>query len=149
MPFQRVRWSPSHPSHLEPVPEPSAGDDMYPPFHVVRLALEFEQHGDFLEQGDTIERIWLETVQEPGISPSQKTTLCTLERREFDSLSSLLSAFQAAFDRIDPDIVLTAGGDQRWFPWLVEQTKAHHLPLVLGRTSEPLRQSTGQSTIHS
>lgn len=149
MPFQRVRWSPSHPSHLEPVPEPSAGDDMYPPFHVVRLILEFEQHGGFPEQGDTIERIWLETVQEPGISPSQKTTLCTLERREFDSLSALLNAFQAAFDRIDPDIVLTAGGDQRWFPWLVEQTKAHHLPLVLGRTSEPLRQSTGQRTIHS
>ena len=45
--------------------------------------------------------------------------------------------------------MLTAGGDQHWFPWFVEQAKVHNIPFVLGRTPEHLQQSTGQRTVHS
>lgn len=149
MPFQRVRWDSSTPSRLEPVPETSTRGDMHPPFHVVRITLVFAQNEGFPEQGDAVEEIRLETVQEPGISPPRTTLSDQLKRREFDSLSAFLNAFQKAFDKMDPDVVLTAGGDQRWFPWFIEQAKVHHVPLVLGRTSEPLRPSTSQRTIHS
>ncbi|MAF93707.1 hypothetical protein CMO85_03470 [Candidatus Woesearchaeota archaeon] len=149
IPFQRVRWSPSLPTRLEALAEASSNGDAYPPFHVARLAVEFRSTDGFPAQGDTVECISLKTVQEPGLSSLQNPTSYRFERREFASLSDLLRAFQTAFDAMDPDVVLTAGGDQRWFPWFVEQAKVTNTPLVLGRTPEHLRQSTGQRTVHS
>ena len=64
-------------------------------------------------------------------------------------MRSMLTAFRAAYDAMNPDVVLTEGGDQRWFPWLVEQGTLHDQPMVLGRTSAPLQQTTNQRTVHS
>jgi len=148
MPFQRVRWSPSNPNRLEALSETSGGD-AYPPFHVVRLTVEFTSGGTVTPRDDSVVRIGLETVQEPGISPPRTKASYRFERSEFASFPAFIAAFQAAFDAVDPDVVLTAGGDQRWFPWFVEQAKVHAAPLVLGRTTEHLNRSTGQRTVHS
>ncbi len=147
-PFQRVRWSSSDPSRLQPVNDASSASDVFPPFHVVRLIIEFTREG-FPAHGDTVERIRLDTVHEPGLSLSQATHSYTFERREFDSLARMLAAFQTVFESVDPDVVLTAGGDQHWFPWFAEQAKVHRIPFVLGRTPEHLQQSTGQRTVRS
>ena len=122
MPFQRVRWSSSDPARLQPVDGASSAGDVFPPFHVVRLIVEFTP-GGFPAHGDTVERIRLDTVHEPGLSPPQATHSYTVERRDFDSLAGMLTAFQTVFESVDPDVVLTAGGDQHWFPWFVEQAK--------------------------
>ena len=108
MPFQRVRWSSSDPARLQPVNDASSEGDMFPPFHVVRLIVEFTQRG-FPAHGDTIERIRLDTVHEPGLSPPQATHSYIFERRDFDSLARMLTAFQTVFESVDPDVVLTAG----------------------------------------
>ena len=50
---------------------------------------------------------------------------------------------------MNPDIVMSTGGDQRWLPWLVEQATLHDVSLQLGRTTDVLAQSTHQRTIHS
>ena len=91
----------------------------------------------------------LETVHEPGVSPRLPVQSLTVKRSEHDSMRSMLTAFQAAYDAMNPDVVLTEGGDQRWFPWLVEQGTLHDQPMVLGRTSAPLQQTTNQRTVHS
>ena len=98
---------------------------------------------------DTVEWFRLETVHEPGISPRLPVQSLTVKRSEHDSMGSMLAAFQAAYDAMNPDIVLTEGGDQRWFPWLVEQGTLHGQAMVLGRTSAPLQQTTNQRTVHS
>lgn len=149
MPFQRVRWCASDPTRLEALNDSSAKSDVYPPFHVVRLTVEFTSGEGFPSQGDTVERICLNTVQEPGLSPPRRVVSHAFERSKFPSLSVMLNAFQTIIASIDPDVVLTAGGDQRWFPWLIEQAEVHNTPIVLGRTAEHLQQSTGQRTVHS
>ena len=149
IPFQRVRWNPSVPTLLEPIDAGETDTVEYPPLCVARLTLQFSEGGGLPAQGDVVERICLETVHEPGFSPPRTTHAARLERSEFPSLAAFLKAFQAVFDDVNPDVVVTAGGDQRWFPWLVEQGRIHQVPLVLGRTSEHLRQSTGQRTVHS
>ena len=148
MPFERVRWSSSDPSGLQAVNEASSAGDVFLPFHVVRLIVEFTQ-GGFPAHGDSVVLIRLATVHAPGLALSLAPHSYTFERREFDSLARMLAAFQTVFESVDPDVVLTAGGDQHWFPWFAEQAKVHKIPFVLGRTPEHLQQSTGQRTVHS
>ncbi len=64
-------------------------------------------------------------------------------------MSAMLMALQDALASMDPDILMSAGGDQRWFPWLVEQATLHDVPLQIGRTSDVLAQTTHQRTIRS
>ena len=99
--------------------------------------------------GDAVECIRLETVHEPGFSPPPTTHSFVFDRTAYASIADMLSAFQSALQAMDPDVLLTAGGDQRWFPWLVEQSEVHGRSLALGRTAESLQQSTHQRTIHS
>ena len=93
--------------------------------------------------------LFLETVHEPGIEPRSSLSSVSILRSDHDSVASMLAALQTAYDTMNPDIVLTEGGDQRWFPWLVEQGRLHGQPLVLGRTSDALERSTHQRTVHS
>ena len=148
VPFQRVRWSSDDPGRLEPLTAPAAAD-MFPPFHVARLEIEFSRTQGLPSLSDVVESIRLETVQEPGFSPPSSAHSIVLERAAYASVPAMLSAFQSALQRMDPDVLVSAGGDQRWFPWLVEQREVHGLDLALGRTTEPLEQSTHQRTIHS
>ena len=148
IPFGRVRWSPDDPACLSMCSNTSKSE-VYPPFHVVKLSVKRTSGQGLPSLHDTIEWFRLETVHEPGISPRQPVHSVTVKRSNHGSMASMLAAVQAAYDAMDPDIVLTEGGDQRWFPWLVEQGVLHSQPMVLGRTSEPLQQTTNQRTVHS
>jgi len=61
----------------------------------------------------------------------------------FDSGSELdkLDKLVAAFRGIDPDVVLTEGGDSFIFPYLARRAHHHHIlhRMVLGREESPLR----------
>ncbi len=54
-----------------------------------------------------------------------------------DERDTLLS-FQDTFDRIDPDVVITRGGDGFLFPHLAHRARAHGIDLVLSRDGSPL-----------
>ncbi len=148
IPFGRVRWSPDEPTRLSTCGEPQKSE-IYPPFHTVKLSVKRTSGQGLPTLQDTVEWFRLETVHEPGVSPRLPVQSLTVKRSEHDSMGSMLTAFQAAYDAMNPDIVLTEGGDQRWFPWLVEQGTLHDQPMVLGRTSAPLQQTTNQRTVHS
>ena len=148
VPFGRVRWSPDEPACLQSL-SGALNNGSFPSLHVVKMEVEFGQGQCLPTLDDAVDFIRLETVHEPGLGAPKHTASVQVKREEHPSMNSMLSAFQRAFDRMDPDVVLTAGGDQRWFPWLVEQTRIHGRPMALGRTSIPLQQSTNQRTIHS
>ena len=147
IPFQRVQWSNAD-GRLEPLTV-AASLDTFPPFHVAKLEMEFAAGQGMPSLGDAVECIRLETVHEPGFSPPPTTHSFVFDRTAYASIADMLSAFQSALQAMDPDVLLTAGGDQRWFPWLVEQSEVHGRSLALGRTAESLQQSTHQRTIHS
>tara|TARA_B100000683_G_scaffold89307_1_gene88161 strand:+ start:10115 stop:12607 length:2493 start_codon:yes stop_codon:yes gene_type:complete len=148
IPFARVQWSPDEPARLLMCSNTSE-HEAYPPFHVVKLSVKRTSGQGLPTLHDTVEWFRFETVHEPGISPRQPIQSLTVRRTEHDSMSSMLTAVQAAYDAMDPDVLLTEGGDQRWFPWLVEQGRLHDQSMVLGRTPEPLQQTTNQRTVHS
>ena len=148
VPFGRVRWSPDKPARLQSLSE-AVDNGTFPSLHVVKMEVKFAQGTRLPTLDDAVDFIRLETVQEPGLGAPKQPTSVLVKRDEHSSMASMLSGVQRAFNRMDPDIVLTAGGDQRWFPWLVEQTRVHGRTLTLGRTSTPLQRSTNQRTIHS
>ena len=93
----------------------------------------------------TVEVIHLNSVHEPGLAPFLVPLSVTLKRQDFGSMSAMLMAFQDALASMNPDIVMSAGGDQRWLPWLVEQAM-HDVP-QLGRTTGVLARSTINAVI--
>jgi len=148
VPFGRVRWSPDNPERFEPVVgfEPR---ETYPAFRAVKLEVDSVQDHGFPDLNDTVARFRLSTVLEPGFEAPTARPSITIEREHYASMKAMLSAFQSAINALDPDIVLSVGGDQRWFPWLVEQSRVHQQPLFLGRTQDALEQTTHQRTVHS
>ena len=148
VPFGRVRWSSDEPGRLTSISQAS-NSGTFPPLHVVKMQVQFEQGQGPPALDHAVQHIHLETVQEPGLDAPRQNLSVLLKRVDYSSTACMLSAFQLALSRMDPDIVLTSGGDQRWFPWLVEQARVHGICIALGRSSVPLHQSTSQKTIHS
>ena len=149
IPFQRVRWSSSSPQSIEPLEDGTMDSGVYPPFHVVRMRFEHGVDSALPSLDGTVESIHLDSVNEPGLAPFSAPFSVTLKRQDFASMSAMLMALQDALASMDPDILMSAGGDQRWFPWLVEQATLHDVPLQMGRTSDVLAQTTHQRTIRS
>ena len=149
IPFQRVRWSSSSPQSIEPLEDGTMDSGVYPPFHVVRMRFEHGVDSALSSLDGTVESIHLDSVNEPGLAPFSAPFSVTLKRQDFASMSAMLMALQDALASMDPDILMSAGGDQRWFPWLVEQATLHDVPLQIGRTSDVLAQTTHQRTIRS
>ena len=149
IPFQRVRWSDASPADLEPLESCTTDYSLYPPFHVVRMRFERGNGSTLPSLDSTVGVIHLDSVHEPGLAPFLVPLSVTLKRQDFGSMSAMLVAFQDALASMNPDIVMSTGGDQRWLPWLVEQATLHDVSLQLGRTTDVLAQSTHQRTIHS
>ena len=148
VPFGRVRWSSDEPGRLTSISQAS-NSGTFPPFHVVKMQVQFERGQGLPALDNAVEHIHLETVLEPGLDAPKQVLSVLLKRADYSSTACMLSAFELALSRMDPDIVLTSGGDQRWFPWLVEHARVHGISIALGRSSVPLHQSTSQRTIHS
>ena len=144
--FQRVSWDSTRPETLNPITETN-GD---PPFHIMTFDIDFSCTDGFPSPGDSPVAFRLQTTHEPGVSPTVRDQQSiVLMREEFESLKAMLDALQSALDIADPDVLLTRGGDQRLFPWLVEQAELHGMTLRLGRSSKPLVRSTNNRTVHS
>ena len=147
-PFSRVRWVDGV---LHPVSKAATTSvEPFPPFRVVQLAIDFAPSHGPPSLHDAVQAFRLKPVQEPGFDracfPVQETIL---SREHFDSFASMFEAFQRVYDRMDPDVVLTYGGDQRLFPWLVQQGKLLGHEVRLGRTLTALAPSTQARTVQS
>ncbi len=146
-PFSRVSWSPDAPIQLTPVKVTDG--EKQPSFCIAQMSISFAD-STFPSLHDAVESIRLKVIQEPGIRKVRRDVNdAVLHRKDFPSLASMLTAFQAALQHLDPDVLLTYGGDQRLFPWLLQQAETSNIALCLGRTSTPLRQSTKERTVHS
>ena len=149
VPFQRVCWTPEDGGHLEPV-EREVTASMFPPFRVVRLTVKGELPPGLPSGQDAIVSIDLVSEIQQGVAlPREHHPPIHLQREDYASMEEMLHQFHSSLQRLDPDILLTHGGDQRLFPWLLAQARAHGVNLVLGRTTTPLSRSTSSRTVHS
>ena len=147
-PFARVRWSPEKTPMLARMDEATTGE--FPPFRVVRLAIDFTPSSGLPSLHDTVDSIRLQPVEEPGLARADMSMVETVLHREaYPSQEAMLDAFQEIYSRLDPDVVLTYGGDQRLFPWLVHQRQQSGGVFRLGRSVSVLSQSTQARTVHS
>ena len=113
-PFSRVSWSPDAPIQLTPV-KVTDGEEQ-PSFCIAQMSVSFAD-STFPSLHDAVESIRLKVIQEPGIRKVRRDVNdAVLHRKDFPSLPSMLTAFQAALQHLDPDVLLTYGGDQRLFP---------------------------------
>jgi DNA polymerase I len=146
-PFSRVCWDPTTTPMIRPLR--TMDENILPPLCLVRLVVEFAPSA-FPSVTDAVVAMRLETVQEPGIPATPRSVQSTtLQRDDYPTLSAMLVAFEATLKRLDPDLLLTYGGDKRLFPWLVHQSEALGRSLVLGRSVTPLSQSTKAQTVRS
>ena len=146
-PFTRVRWDADG---LVPLPSITKdGAEHGPPLCVLQLRLTFAS-ATIPSVHDAIQRIELKVMDEPGLRASPRAlTEATLVRAMFDSQEALLHAFEQTLYVMDPDIILTYGGDQRLFPWLIHQSETSGRAFRLGRSLAALQQSTQARTVRS
>ena len=55
----------------------------------------------------------------------------------------ILRQFQETIDRIDPDVIISRGGDEKLFQYLSIRAKANGMDLILSRDGKPLRVTQG------
>ena len=55
----------------------------------------------------------------------------------------ILRQFQETLDRIDPDVIVSRGGDEKLFRYLSIRAKANGMDLILSRDGKPLRVTQG------
>lgn len=145
--FQYVRWDGEHLHSLEMMSE---NGENFPPFHIIRLSADFKHPKGFISHDDEPMRLEFESIQQEGFAPSPSFTMSReIHRSECESARSFLVKFQSIMNELDPDIVLTQGGDRHLFPALLSMAKQTNAPLHLGRTSDSLSVSKAAQTVHS
>ena len=146
VPFQFVTFEDGR---LQPaVDSPETGT--FPGFSVIQLDLQLESTGGLVSKLDPIQSLSLSSLHEQGFAASPNVDKKVhLHRSSFPSMVEYLSAFQEQIDILDPDIIVTRGGDQRIFPCLEHHASLHGLQLRLGRSDEGLCRSTKERTVHS
>jgi DNA polymerase I len=99
-----------------------------PPLRNLRLEVSTKKTRRISRLEDELESIKIQT---------KKDTIIFDSGSELDKLDKLVTAFR----EIDPDLVLTEGGDSFIFPYLARRAEHHHIlhRMVLGREDSPLR----------
>jgi len=64
-------------------------------------------------------------------------------RIEDENEGEILRQFQDTIDRIDPDVIITRGGDDKLFRYLSIRAKANGMEIILSRDGKPLRVTQG------
>jgi DNA polymerase elongation subunit (family B) len=98
-----------------------------PPLRTLRLKISTKKTHRISTFEDELSSITLQTHNE---------TITFNSGSEPDKLTELVDAFRA----IDPDVVLTEGGDSFIFPYLARRARHHHIhhEMILGREGTPL-----------
>jgi len=109
-PFTRVVWDGER---LRAVEGWSDGEHGFPPFHVVDLRWTYAEPHGFASVSDAVSGVTLATRQVPGLAPSTRQGSYEVQRHDHPSLSTFLDAVQTAVNRLDPDVIVTVGGDDR------------------------------------
>jgi len=101
-------------------------DYAVPPFRIMQLEVDIDKSGKIAQFKDPIEQIRL----------SQQETQITIESK--DEAETILKLVDAV-ERLNPDFILTYGGDSYLFPYLVERAAENHVlnRLILSRDPIP------------
>lgn len=136
--------------HLQPAGDGQENVGEFPGFSVIQLDLQFEANHAPVSEFVPIHSLSLTFLHEQGFAPSPNVKEpVQLHRSSFPSMSEFLMAFQEQIDILDPDVIVTRGGDQRIFPCLEHHASLHGIRLRLGRSDEELCRSTDERTVHS
>lgn len=144
-PFARVMWDGTV---LHPIPLSSHNNE-FPPLHAVNFRCEYRTTSGFVSVQDGLKSVHITTFIPPGFSSSRPLGVEIIQRDDHASLPGFFGAVQAALNRLDPDVIVTVGGDQRCFPSLVHWSEHAGVSLHFGRSTQALSRSTSERTVHS
>ncbi len=114
-----------------------------PPIKAVWLDIKINQRGLRTYFNDPLEYVEVSIVEKdhtsniPRADGQKKKTILIDEADEAETIK----AISKVIERLDPDIILTRGGDEFVFPYLVARASVNHVlrDLYLSRNKTPLR----------
>ena len=142
-PFQKVRWD-GHVFHSEPNEE-----DEFPDLTIVHMGFSYQTVNGFHNDEAEVERIEFRTCSSDGTCDASSIPSVTLVRNPNTCASHFLQRLEKAMKEIDPDVVITHGGDGLHLPALMRMAAKCAMPFSLSRDGRLLEARTSARTIHS
>ena len=137
-PFQQVNWNGSQFTIIDE-------SEAWP--QLTQLAMEFHYHSS--DGFETIDS-HLEKVKLILYSSGDNNVIAAVEEiRHGASTTSFLQQLQSAIVRLNPDIILTQGGDSLHFPMLQKLSKQSATDFSLSRKTSTLKARTMSRVVHS
>ena len=136
-PFQFVEWDGDSFSLLNE-------NDTWPKMKVIELNFEYHSNNGFDTLKSYLKKI--EIYLWDGFL-SKKTIDCTIKRKNCGKV--FLSEFQECINRLNPDIIITKGGDALHFAALDLLAKRVDFDLSLSRTESELKPRSMSRVVHS
>jgi DNA polymerase I len=141
-PFQRVVWAEASFEALEtPALDPTLG--------IVHMAVMYSNEHGFHSEDASIERIEFRTCSANGACDSSVEPSQMLTMGSFSTKAEFLSALENLVSVLDPDVIMTDGGDGVHFPALMRMAASTGVILSLSRDGRPLAARTSARTLHS
>lgn len=139
-PFQSVEWNGSA---FHPAPT-----FVEPKLAIVHMAVHYHTQSGFHTEHAEIESIEFRKCSHNGVDDATGDPVVTL-RRTFGQDSEFLENLESTMHALNPDVVLTNGGDGLHFPALIRMASTSGMHISLSRDGRPLAARTSARTVHS
>ncbi len=140
-PFQQVHWNGSSfdaTACLEP-----------PKLVVVHMAVDYHTNDGFHTDAARIKSVQLRGCTPAGTYDLDQPPLHTIQGPLGEDARTFLHQLEHLMAELDPDVVITHGGDGLHFPALIRMAEASNITVSLSRDGRPLQARTSARTIHS
>ena len=142
-PFQKVAWADGVFHHE------GTGVDANPTLHILHMAFVYSTANGFHTEDAELERIEFRTCSSDGTCDATSLPAVSISRDFARSASHFLIQLEGTMAELDPDVVVTHGGDGIHFPALMRLARASGASLSLSRDGRPLAARTSARTLHS
>ena len=142
-PFQKVVWADGVFHHE------GTDVDANPSLHILHMAFVYSTANGFHTEEAELERIEFRTCSSDGTCDATTFPTVSITRDLARCASHFLNQLEATMAELDPDVVVTHGGDGLHFPALMRLARASGASLSLSRDGRPLAARTSARTLHS
>jgi hypothetical protein len=122
---------------------------MNPKLHILHMAFIYSTANGFHTVDAELERIEFRTCTSDGTCDATSLPTVTLTRDLARCASHFLHQLEDTMAELDPDVVVTHGGDGLHFPALMRLARGSGVSLSLSRDGRPLAARTSARTLHS
>ena len=141
-PFDQVGWNGSTFEPSDCIPQPLN-------LVVYHMNVEYSTAAGFHTDDARIKRIELRRCSPDGVYDLTQAPSRAIDGPIGEESTSFLRQLEAAVRELDPDVLITQGGDGLHFPALIRMAEAAKTTVSLSRDGRPLKPRTSARTLHS